>query len=139
MPGVAALDLSGGLVREILIEVNPERLRGYGMSVSEVIASLRAENQDVAAGRITGVDREVIGRTSGRFRSIEDIQNVLLSTRGGTRVALTDVATVRDTSAEQRLWARLDGSPAVRLSLRKQPEANTVEVVDAVRARLQML
>ncbi len=139
VPGVAALDLSGGLVREILIELDPERLRGYGLSVSQVISSLRNENQDVAAGRITGPDREVVGRTSGKFRSVKDIESVLLSTPVGGRVALTDVATVQDTSSEQRLWARLDGVPAVRLSIRKQPEANTVEVVDAVRARIAQL
>src|SRR5690606_9314021 len=108
------------------VEMDPERLRGYGLSVSQVISALRAENQDVAAGRITGDDREVVGRTAGRFRSVNDIRGVLLSTRTGARVPLTDVATVQDTSAEQRLWARLDGQPAVRLSVRKQPESNTV-------------
>jgi len=139
VPGVAAVDLSGGLVREILIELDPERLRGYELSVSQVIAALRAENQDVAAGRITSADREVVGKTAGRFRSVAQIEGVLLSTGRGGRVALRDVATVRDTSAEQRLWARLDGSPAVRLQLRKQPEANTVEVADGIRSRLDQL
>jgi len=136
--GVAATDLSGGLVREILVEMDPERLRGYELSVAQVIAALRAENQDVAAGRITGDDREVVGKTTGRFRSVNQIAGVLLPARGG-RVALRDVATVRDTSAEQRLWTRLDGQPAVRLQLRKQPEANTVEVSDGVRARMALL
>lgn len=138
VPGVAATDLSGGLVREIRVEVDPERLRGYELSVAQVIAAIRAENQDVAAGRITGADREVVGKTAGRFQSVDQLAGVLLPTRGG-RVALRDVATVRDTSAEQRLWTRLDGVPAVRLQLRKQPEANTVEVVRGIRARLDQL
>ncbi|MEP7383468.1 MAG: efflux RND transporter permease subunit, partial [Gemmatimonadota bacterium] len=138
VPGVAAVDLSGGLVREILIELDPERLRGYGLSVSQVIAALRAENQDVAAGRISSDDREVIGKTAGRFRSVDQIAGVLLATRGG-RVALRDVAAVRDTSAEQRMWTRLDGVPAVRLQMRKQPEANTVDVADGIRSRLDQL
>lgn len=138
VPGVAAVDLSGGLVREILVELDPERLRGYGLSVSQVITSLRNENQDVAAGRISSDDREVVGKTAGRFKSVEQIAGVLLPTRGG-RVALRDVAAVRDTSAEQRLWTRLDGVPAVRLQLRKQPEANTVEVADGIRDRLALL
>ncbi len=138
VPGVAAVDLSGGLVREILVELDPERLRGYGLSVSQVINALRNENQDVAAGRISSDDREVVGKTAGRFKSVEQIAGVLLPTRGG-RVALRDVAAVRDTSAEQRLWTRLDGVPAVRLQLRKQPEANTVEVADGIRDRLEQL
>ena len=52
---------------------------------------------------------------------------------------MSEVAVVRDTSAQQRSWGRLDGVPAVRISIRKQPEANTVEVADGVRARLAQL
>jgi multidrug efflux pump subunit AcrB len=139
VPGVAAVDLSGGLVREILVELDPERVRGYGLSVSQVITALRSENQDLAAGRITSAEREIVGKTAGRFKTVEDIGSVLLPSRGGGRVPLTEVASVRDTSADQRLWARLDGKPAVRIQLRKQPEANTVEVVDGVRSRLTQL
>ncbi len=139
VPGVAAVDLSGGLVREILVELDPERVRGYGLSVSQIITALRSENQDLAAGRITSAEREIVGKTAGRFRTVQDIQSVLLPSRGGGRVPLTEVASVRDTSADQRLWARLDGKPAVRIQLRKQPEANTVEVVDGVRSRLTQL
>ena len=139
VPGVAAVDVSGGLVREIQVELDPSRLRGYGLSVSEVISALRAENQDVAAGRITSAEREIVGRTAGKFRSVQDINGVLLSTRGGARIPLSDVATIRDTSSQQRLWARLDGVPAVRIAIRKQPESNTVVVVDGVRERLDQL
>lgn len=139
VPGVAAVDLSGGLVREILVELDPERLRGYGLSVSQVINALRSENQDLAAGRITSLERELVGKTAGKFQSVEDIRSVLLPSRGGARIPITEIASVRDTSADQRLWARLNGKPAVRIQLRKQPEANTVEVVDGVRARLNQL
>jgi hydrophobe/amphiphile efflux-1 (HAE1) family protein len=139
VPGVAAIDLSGGLVREIQVELDPERLRGFGLSVAEVIASLRAENQDLAAGRLTASDREVVGKTAGKFHSVEDVRGVLLTSRTGSRVPLSDVAAVRDTSAEQRFWARLNGVPAVRIGIQKQPEANTVEVVEGVADRLQQL
>jgi hydrophobe/amphiphile efflux-1 (HAE1) family protein len=139
VPGVASVDLSGGLVREVQVELDPERVRRFGLSVSQVLATLRSENQDLAGGRITAQDREFVSRTAGRFRSVDDIRNVLLTSPGGTRVPLHGIATVRDTSAEQRFWARLDGQPAVRVGLQKQPEANTVEVVDLTRARLASL
>jgi CzcA family heavy metal efflux pump len=139
VPGVAAVEISGGLVREIQIEIDQERLRTYGLSVAQVISTIRNENQDVAAGRLTSDTREIAGKTAGKFRSVDDIRGILLSSGGGQRIALTQIATVRDTSAEQRSWARLDGAPAVRVSIRKQPDANTVQVVDGVQATIDKL
>ena len=138
IPGVATVDISGGLVREIQVEIDQERLQGQGLSVSQVIGALRSENQDVAAGRISSETREIVGKTIGKFRSVDDIRGVLLSS-GGRRVPLVEVATVRDTSAEERNWARLNGAPAVRISIQKQPDANTVGVVDGVTARIAQL
>ena len=139
VPGVAALDLNGGLIREIQVELKPTRLRGYGLSVSQVVSALNNENQDISAGRITATDREMVGKTAGKFHSLDDIRGILLTTPSGARVPMSEIATVRDTSQQQRSWGRLDGVPAVRISIRKQPEANTVEVADGVRARLQQL
>ena len=139
VPGVAAIEIFGGLVREIQVEIDPDRLRGLGLSVSQVINALRNENQDMAAGRIVTVDREMVGTTAGKFHSIEDIRGVLLTAPSGARVPLRDIAAVRDTSQEQRNWARLNGVPAVRIGIQKQPEANTVEVVRGVEARIATL
>jgi len=137
--GVAAIEIFGGLVREIQVELDPERLRGLGLSVSQVINALRNENQDVAAGRITTVDREMVGTTAGKFRTLADLRGVLLTAPSGARIPLADIASVRDTSQEQRSWARLNGVPAVRIGIQKQPEANTVEVVRGVQAKLSQL
>jgi hydrophobe/amphiphile efflux-1 (HAE1) family protein len=137
--GVATVDISGGLVREIQVELDPERLRGFGLTVQDVLSSLSGENQNIAGGRVLAPDRELTSRTSGKFRRLEDIRGVLLTTAGGARVPLSDIATVRDTSQVQRSWARLDGVPAVRIGIQKQPEANTVEVVDGVQAALKRL
>ena len=139
VPGVAAIDISGGLVREIQVEVDQERLRTQGLSLSQVIASLRNENQDISAGRVASETREIVGKTAGKFRTVEDIRAILLTGSGGTRVPITQIATIRDTSAEQRSWTRLDGVQAVRVSIRKQPDANTVEVVDGVERAINRL
>ncbi|MEX0692761.1 MAG: efflux RND transporter permease subunit [Gemmatimonadales bacterium] len=130
--GVASVDVSGGLQREIQVTLNQERLRSYGIAVSEVLNALRAANQDVAAGNVTSSTFDIIGKTSGRFRTLEDVRNVLLSLPGGRQIPLSDVASVADTNREQRLWSRLDGVPAVKLSVRKQPDANTVRVATQV-------
>ena len=137
--GVASVDVSGGLVREVQVVLDQERLRSYGISVSEVIAALRAANQDVAAGRIGSNEHELIGKTMGKFQSVNDIRAVLLDIGGGRRVPLSDVASIADTHQEQRLWARLDGVPAVKVSIRKQPDANTVAVADGVDDKINSL
>ena len=139
VPGVASVDVSGGLIREIQVVLDQERLQSYGISVSEVIAAIRAQNQDIAAGRVASGDRELIGKTAGKFRSVNDIRLVQLDVGGGRRVALSEVAEISDTHQEQRLWARLDGIPAVKVSIRKQPDANTVRVADEVDTRLASL
>jgi CzcA family heavy metal efflux pump len=137
--GVASVDVSGGLVREVQVILDQERLRSYGLTVSQVIEAVRAANQDVAAGRVASAEREVVGKTTGKFRDVEDVRAVLLNVAGGGRIPLSEVASVQDTHREQRLWARLDGVPAVKLSVRKQPNANTVQVADQVGARLASL
>ncbi|HJR63058.1 MAG TPA: efflux RND transporter permease subunit [Gemmatimonadaceae bacterium] len=137
--GVASVDISGGLVREVQVVLDQERLQSYGITVSEVITALRAANLDVAAGRIGSAEHELVGKTIGKFRSVDDVRAVLLDVGGGRRVPLSEVATVADTHQERRLWARLDGVPAVKVSIRKQPDANTVAVADGVDAKLRML
>ncbi len=137
--GVASVDVSGGLVREIQVVLDQERLRSYRLTVSQVIEAVRAANQDVAAGRVSSPTREVVGKTAGKFRTVEDVKAVLLPVAGGGRVPLSEIASVRDTHQEQRLWARLNGIPAVKISVRKQPNANTVLVAEQVDRRLATL
>ncbi|HKY61546.1 MAG TPA: efflux RND transporter permease subunit [Gemmatimonadota bacterium] len=137
--GVASVDVSGGLEREVQVILDQERLRSYGLSVSQVIGALRAGNQDVAAGRVTSPDREVVGKTAGKFTSVDQIRALPLTVEGGQRIPLSEIATIRDTNREQRLWARLDGVPAVKLSIRKQPDANTVAVAQGVGDELASL
>ncbi len=137
--GVASVDVSGGLEREVQVVLDQERLRSYGLTISQVIDGLWSANQDVAAGLVSSPDREVVGKTTGKFRSVEEIRGLLLGVPGGGHVPLSEVADVRDTHREQRLWSRLDGVPAVKIGVRKQPNANTVQVAEAVATRLDRL
>jgi len=138
--GVASVDVSGGLDREIQVIVDPERLRSYGLTVSELLARVREENQDISGGRVQSPVREVLSKTKGKFRSVDDIRRVRVPLPRGGEVALTDIATVHDTHRDDRVFVRLNGRPAVQVAISKQPDANTVRVVDganAVLARLQ--
>src|SRR5688572_16523258 len=79
VPGVASVDISGGLVREIQVEIDQERLRTHGLSLAQVINTIRNENQDIAAGRVASDTREITGKTAGKFRSVDDIRGILLT------------------------------------------------------------
>jgi hydrophobe/amphiphile efflux-1 (HAE1) family protein len=140
LEGVASVDVSGGLTREIQVTLDQERLRSYGLTVSQVIDAIRQANQDVAAGRVSSPTREIVGKTTGKFRTVDDVRGVLLTAPGrGGRIPLSEIADVQDTHREQRLWARLDGVPAVRMNVRKQPNANTVLVADEVEKQIASL
>ena len=108
--GVASVDVSGGLVREVQVELDPERLRGFGLTVNGVLSALRNDNQNIAGGRVSGPDLELVSRTTGKFENVDDIRGVLLTGAGGTRVPLRDVAT----DARHQPGAALLGAPERR-------------------------
>jgi hydrophobe/amphiphile efflux-1 (HAE1) family protein len=137
--GVASVDVAGGLLREVQVVLDQDRLQSYRLTVSQVVDALRAGNVDVAAGRVTSSTREVVGKTAGKFTSVDEIRALPVVLAGGGRIPLSEVASVRDTHREQRLFTRLDGEPAVRVSVRKQPDANTVAIVDGVSGQLEWL
>ncbi len=138
--GVAGVEAAGGLVRELEVVVDQDRLAFYGLTLQDVAAALASENLNIAAGQVTSPTFDVMARTDGRFRSPEDVGAVLMGVPGSTRrIRLDEVADVRDGYREQRMFVRLNGVPATRLSVFKLPEANTVGVVDTVHATLRRL
>ena len=138
--GVAAVEAAGGQVREIEVVLDQDRLRSYGLSLRDVSNQLAQENVNVAAGNITSAQFDVMARTDGRFATAEEIGNTLLSVPGSDRrIRLSEVAEVRDGFREQRLFVRLDGVPSTQLSIFKLPEANVVQVVDAINRRMAQL
>jgi CzcA family heavy metal efflux pump len=139
LPGVASVEVGGGLVREIQVLPDPARLSGLGLGTDDIVTALERGNLQEAAGRMQSGRREYIGRTSGRFLRVEDIGDLPVPLADGGSVRLGTIADVVDGNEDDRLRARLDGTPGVKVSIQKQPDANTVAVVDAVRERLAWL
>jgi len=136
VPGVAGTEIVGGLVREIRVHLKPDALEKYGLTISTVLKRLREENIEQFGGRMTVGPQEIVARTMGEFASLDDIRNLVLLRDGAARVYLRDVAEVVDSHREARVITRLDRQPAVKLSVMKQADANTVEVAHAVDKRL---
>jgi HAE1 family hydrophobic/amphiphilic exporter-1 len=134
--GVAGVTVAGGLEQEIQIQADPTRMAGYKVSLTQLMGVLMQENVDVPAGSVTtGAERTTI-RSLGRFSSLEDIGNAIVSF-GANRVYLKDVADVVDTHKTIEEKLRLDGEDTVSLSITKQSDANTVRTAENIREALQ--
>jgi hydrophobe/amphiphile efflux-1 (HAE1) family protein len=140
VPGVATVEAIGGLIREVTVTLDQDRIRFYGLTPMDVAEALARANVDMAAGNVTSDAFDIVAQTQGRFRSIADVEAVLLQLPGGDRyVPVSEIARVEDGHQEQRLFVRLNGAAAVRLSIMPQPAANTVDVVERVKETLARL
>jgi len=139
LPGVAAVEVGGGLVREVHVVPDQKRLAALGLSVDALIQAIERGNIDQPGGRLSTGEQEYTSRTAGRFASVAAIGALPLRLAGGESVKLSEVAQVIDAQEDERIKVRYNGTPGVRVSLQKQPTANTVEVADAINARLASL
>ncbi len=139
IPGVGSVQLIGGRKRELTIVASPQALKGYGLTPMDVVNAVRGQSIDVPGGRTLepGVERTV--KLSAEARSVQDLRALVLMSPGGTPVRLGDVAEVLDGPAEARSQAALDGRGAIGLVVQKQSGSNTVQVAEAVKARLATL
>ncbi|WP_455210358.1 efflux RND transporter permease subunit [Kaarinaea lacus] len=139
LPGVAAAEVGGGLIREIHVRPDQRRLAGVGLSMQDLIDALQKGNREDPAGRLQMTRQELAGKISGRFASVEQIRHLPLRLPNGNVIYLDEVAETIDTHNDERLRVRANGVPGVKLSIQKQPNANTVSVVDVVNARIDWL
>lgn len=139
VPGVAGTEIVGGLKREIRVHLDPQALEKHDLTLPEVLKRLREENIEQFGGRVTAGSKEIIARTMGEYRSLDEIRDIVLARNGEAKLYLRDIAAVKDASEEVRVITRLDGKACVKLSVLKQANANTVEVAEAVSRRIEQL
>lgn len=139
VPGVAQVDLWGGFNREVRVELDPDRINALGLSLDQIRTALRDANLDRPTGRIEQGRYEVTLRAPAQFTSLEEIGETVLSIRDGAPVRISDVADVRDTYQRLSRYVRLNGKRAVRIGIRKQPAANTVEVSRGILEEIERL
>jgi len=142
--GVGAVILVGGQQRAINITVDPDKLRARQLSVLDVRKALAEQNLELPGGKIDQGRREEGLRTVGRVKEVRDFPNIVLATRNGHQIRLSEVGAgkfdgVEDGIEEPRGLSRLDGDVAVSLIVQKQSGGNTVKVAEAVKARLEQI
>ena len=138
--GSAGTALSGGMMREIRIHIDPLKLQGYNITLQAIENRLKNENIDMVGGRVVTGTRDYIIRTYGEFQSLKDIENlILIKQNGDGQILLKDVAQVEDHHDLQRIRTKYNGIEGVRISIFKQAAANAVIVSDLIAERLEIL
>jgi hydrophobic/amphiphilic exporter-1 (mainly G- bacteria), HAE1 family len=136
---VGEVSFTGDRHREIQLLLNEDRMNAYGLTVDQVRNAVQRQNVEIPGGSFLSGPAEIALRTMGRIQNVEDFNKIIISYSGGSVVTFGDIGRVLDTVEEPRSVARLDGRDAVSLNIRKQSGTNTVEVVDAVMARLERI
>ena len=135
--GVAKIDVLGGRVREIKVDLDPVKLESFGLSPAAIVAKLKAENATIPAGHYTMSKKDIGVRTVGEFRSVDDVRDaVIFATKDGRQVTVGQIADVRDDFKEDRTRIRANGQEAVAFQVVKASGTNTVKIADDVRKAL---
>jgi HAE1 family hydrophobic/amphiphilic exporter-1 len=136
VPGVAQADLFGGFNREVRVELDPGRVKALGLSLDRVLQAIRDANLDLPAGKIEQGLYEVTLRAPAEFIDLDQIRNTVIYQQGGAVVTLGQVAEVRDTYEKLRRLVRVNRERGLRIGIRKEADANTVEVSRRILAEI---
>ncbi|MHC4715717.1 MAG: efflux RND transporter permease subunit, partial [Planctomycetota bacterium] len=136
IPGVLSVDVLGGLEREIRLEIDPDRVAAYGLTIPELLELIPSENVNISAGGLETPGTKFNVRLPAEFAEPEEVDHLPLTVRGGRTIYLSDVARVADTFKDRTSYARLDGAPTITLSVRKRVGTNILDVTDRVQAIL---
>ncbi len=138
--GVAQVSLTGGEEREIKVNMDANKVRAYGMSIMQVVQTVRSANMDFPTGKIKDEDAQFVVRIAGKFKSIEDLRDLVVGhSRQGGDIRLRDIAEVQDGIKEYEQMNRVNGRTSVGIQVVKQSDANAVSVSELVRKELQKI
>ncbi|MFP3831653.1 efflux RND transporter permease subunit [Chryseobacterium sp. SIMBA_028] len=135
--GVAQVDLVGGQEREIQVNLDEKKLQGYGLSIADVQQSILSSNLDFPTGSLKTRTSKSTIRLSGKYKSIEEMNNLVVSNKNGAQVRLSDIATVFDSQKDAEKVARFNQSSTILMQVKKQSDANAVAVSESVQKTIK--
>jgi len=136
IPGVAQVDVFGGFNREVRIELDPDRIKAVGLPLDRVLDAIGDANLDLPAGKIEQGRYEVTLRAPAEFINLDQIRDTVIAQRDGAAITLGQIAEVKDTYEKLTRLVRVNGDRGLRIGIRKQASANTVEVSKRVLAEI---
>ena len=131
--GVAQVNLIGGQEREIQVSLDPLKLKGYGLSVPQVQQAILTSNLDFPTGSVKTRENSTIIRLSGKYKSVDELNNLVISSNNGIQVRLSEVAFVQDSQKEVEKIARVNQNSAIIVQIVKQSDANAVAVSELMK------
>jgi hydrophobic/amphiphilic exporter-1 (mainly G- bacteria), HAE1 family len=137
--GVGQVAVVGGQKRQVNVWLDPVRMRAVNIAAVDVQRAIASQNLTMPGGRVDTGPEQLTLRIHGRVERAEEIGDLVVRHEAGHSIRVRDVGRVEDGGEEPRSAALLNGDPSIVLAVRKQSGSNTVEVVDAVKARLQDL
>ncbi len=139
LSGVASVDTSGGVQKEILIEASPERLEGLGLSISKLAQIIASENSNQASGTIEYGDKELTISNELKLTSIDEIKAIPIKLSSGAIVQLQDIANIKEQEKETDSISRVNGEKCIILSITKTSDGNTVNIVKDIDKEIKKL
>ncbi len=130
--GVASVSIDGGYEQYVSVKINTAKMSNYGISIDQLAGTLAAENLNLPAGSVNKGDKLLLLRTVGEFQSLNDIKQTPITLPTGGVIRLEDVADVTLTNEEQASISKVNGEPAVSISVMKQSGTNTVMVANEI-------
>ncbi len=135
--GVAEVQVIGGEKREFRVNVDKDKMKLYGLSLAAINQAISTSNVEFPTGKLKNEEEQMTVRLAGKFKTVDDLRNLIVSANGTSTVRLSDVADVEDGSQDQITVSRFNGVNGIGLRIKKQSDANAVDMAKATKERFK--
>ena len=137
--GVAQVNLIGGEEREIQVNLDANKLQGYGLNVPQIQQAIASSNLDFPTGSVQTRQQDIVIRLQGKYKTVDELRNLVVSSKNGIQIRLGDIADVQDTQKDVTKIARVNGKSAIAVQMLKQSDANAVSISDETKKAVAKL
>lgn len=135
--GIGDISITGGTERELKVELDPYKLRAFNLSAPEIYSKIQAANTITPAGTVTDGGKKFILMVSGEIKSLEQVENIILSNNNGQTLRLGDIAKVSYGTKDRETYTRVNGKEAIGVIIEKTKDGNIVEIANTAKKQLE--
>ena len=135
--GIGDISITGGTERELKVELDPYKLRAFNLSAPEIYSKIQAANTITPAGTVTDGGKKFILMVSGEIKSLEQVENIIISNNNGQTLRLGDIAKVSYGTKDRETYTRVNGKDAIGVIIEKTKDGNIVEIANTAKKQLE--